>query len=88
MLFFFFFFFFFNHYYSLVNLDVRDGDYPSHSFIVKNCSCYSGFFAFPDVLGNCSFHVFEELCWDFDGDCIYRLPLVGWPFFTVNSANP
>ena len=27
-------------------------------------------FAFPDEFENCSFHVFEELCWDFYGDCI------------------
>jgi hypothetical protein len=29
-----------------------------------------GFFDFPDEFENCSFYVFEELCWDFDGDCI------------------
>jgi hypothetical protein len=28
------------------------------------------FLTFPDEIENCSFHVFEELCWDFDGDCI------------------
>jgi hypothetical protein len=28
------------------------------------------FFAFPDEFENCSFHVFEELCWDFVGDYI------------------
>jgi hypothetical protein len=39
------------------------------SFIVKNCFCYSGLFAFADEFENCSFHVFEELCWDFDEDC-------------------
>jgi hypothetical protein len=40
---------------------------PSHSF--KGCFCYSGFFAFPDEFENCSFHIFVELCGDFDGDC-------------------
>ena len=25
------------------------------------------FFAFPDEFQNCSFLIFEELCWDFDG---------------------
>ena len=25
------------------------------------------FFAFPDEFEDCSFHVFEELCWKFDG---------------------
>ena len=28
------------------------------------------FFTFPDKFENCSFYVFEELSWDFDGDCI------------------
>ena len=59
-------------------LEVRDGDSTSCSFIVKNCFHYSGFcflffvfcFAFPDEFENCSFHVFEELCWNFDGDRI------------------
>ena len=40
------------------------------SFIVKNCFCYCGPFAFPDEFEICSFQVFEELCWDIDGDCI------------------
>jgi hypothetical protein len=48
----------------------QDGDSLSDSFIVKNCFCYSGFFAFADEFESCSFHVFEELCWDFYGDCI------------------
>ena len=57
-------------YCSVVKLEVRDDDSPSSSFIVKICFHYSGFFAFPDVFENCSFHVFEELCCDFDGDFI------------------
>jgi hypothetical protein len=28
------------------------------------------FFFFPDEFQNCSFHVFEEFSWDFDGDCL------------------
>jgi hypothetical protein len=71
-------FFFLNHYCSVVKVEVRDGDSPSHSVIVKYCFCYPVFlflfvfvfFAFPDGFENCSFPVFEELCWDFDGDCI------------------
>ena len=42
----------FYHYSSLVALEVRDGDSPSHSFIVKNCFHYSGFSAFPDEFVN------------------------------------
>ena len=41
-----------------------------HSFIVKNYFHYCGIFAFTVELENYSFHVFEGLCWDFDGDCI------------------
>jgi hypothetical protein len=59
----------FYHYCSVVKLEVTVGDSPSISFIAKNCFHYSGFFAFPDEFENCSFRVFEELCWDFDGDC-------------------
>ena len=29
-----------------------------------------GFFALLDEFENCSFHIFEELCWDFAGNCI------------------
>jgi hypothetical protein len=49
-----------------------------HSFIVHNCFGYSVFwvfclfvcFACPIKCENYSFHVFEELSWNFDGDCI------------------
>ena len=37
---------------------------------VKNLFPLLWVFAFPDEFKNCSFHVFEELCWDFDWDCI------------------
>jgi hypothetical protein len=58
----------FYQYGSVVN--VGCGDSTSRTFIVKNCFHYVGFFAFPGEFENCSFHVFEELCWEFDGDCI------------------
>jgi hypothetical protein len=32
-----------------------------------------GFFALLDEFENCSFHIFEELCWDFAGNCIESL---------------
>ena len=60
----------FYHYCSVVKLEVRDDDSHSHSFIVRNCFHYSGFFAFPDEFEKCSFHVYEASCWGFDGDCI------------------
>ena len=41
----------FYHYCSVVKVDVRDGDSPSCSFIVKNYFHYSVFFLiFPDEL--------------------------------------
>jgi hypothetical protein len=43
---------------------------PSCAFIVENYFRYSGLFAFLDEFDDYSFHVFEELCWNFDGDCI------------------
>ena len=49
-----------------MQLEVRDDGCPRSSFIVKNCFPYLGFF-FPDEIENCSFHDFEELCWNFDG---------------------
>jgi hypothetical protein len=44
----FFLFFFFNHYCSLVQLEVRDGNSLSHSFIIENSFHYSGFFVIPN----------------------------------------
>jgi hypothetical protein len=60
----------FYHYCSVVELEVKDGDSPSGSFIAKNCFSYPGFFVFPFEIENCSFNVFENLCWNFDGDCV------------------
>jgi hypothetical protein len=38
----------------------------------------------------CSFYVFEELCWNFDGDCIESVDCFqqNGHFYYVNSANP
>jgi hypothetical protein len=49
-----------------------------------------GFFAFPDEFDNCYFHVFGELCWDFDRDCTDSVDPKGWdgPFYYINSVNP
>jgi hypothetical protein len=80
----------FYHYCSAVKLEVRDDYSPSHSFTVKYCFCYSGFFSFPDEFENCSFHVFEELYWDFERDCIEPVYCSWWNghFYYTNSANP
>lgn len=60
----------FCYYCSIVELEVRDGDSPRSSLIVKNAFCYSGFFDFSNKFENCSFYLCEELSWDFDGDYI------------------
>jgi hypothetical protein len=54
---------------------VRDGDYPRSSLIVNNCFCYFGvfFFDIQDEFENCSLHVFEEMCWGFEGGCVESL---------------
>jgi hypothetical protein len=57
----------FYHYCFVVQLEVRDGDSLNSSFIVDNCFLYPVIFVFPHEIENCSFHVFEELCWDFEG---------------------
>ena len=55
---------------SVIELGVRDGDASGSSFIVHDCFSYPGFFGIPYEVDYCSFKVCEELCWDFDGDCI------------------
>jgi hypothetical protein len=44
--------------------------FPRTSFIVEHCFRYPGYFVISDEFENCSFHVCEDLCWNFDGDCI------------------
>ena len=59
------------HYCSpITELNVRDGDASRGSFIVQDCFGYPWIFIFSYEVDYCSLKVFEELCWDFDGDCI------------------
>jgi hypothetical protein len=46
--------FLFYHYCSIIQLEVKDGDSPRISFIVKNSFCYPGFFVVPNEFANCS----------------------------------
>jgi hypothetical protein len=62
----------FYHYCSVsLLLDVRDDDLSRSSFFnTENRFGYYGYFLSPYEVDNCSFHVYEDLCWNFDGDCI------------------
>jgi hypothetical protein len=41
---------------------------PAVLLLLRIVLAILGFFAFPDEFENCSFHIFEELSWDFDED--------------------
>ena len=80
----------FQNYGSIIELEVRDGDASRRSFIVKSCFGYPGFLVFPYKVEYCPFKVCEELCWDFDGDCIDSVDYF-WQdchFYYVDSTYP
>lgn len=52
----------------MVQLEVRDGDSPEVLLLLRIVFSILGFFLFPYELENCSFHVCEALCWNFDGE--------------------
>ena len=58
----------FCYYSSVIQLGI--GKDSEQFIIVQDCSSFPGFLFFPSEAENCSFKVCEELCWDFDGDCI------------------
>jgi hypothetical protein len=60
----------FYHEKTVIQLEFRDGDSPRSSFSVENSFCYTEFPVIPDEFGYCFFHLYEELSWNFDGDCI------------------
>ena len=57
-------------------------DAPGRPFIVQEYPrfSYPRFFGFPHGVKYCPFKVYRELHWDFGGDCIAFVDLVGWPF--------
>jgi hypothetical protein len=82
----------FYHYCSIVQLKVRDGDFPRSSFIVEIflLFCFVVFVAVPNECANCSFQLCEELSWNFDGDCTESVDCF-WQdahFYYINPANP
>ena len=60
----------FYYYSSVLEPEGRDGNTPGSSFIAQDCFSYPGFFVLPYEEQYCSFEVWEELCWDFNGECI------------------
>ena len=60
----------FYDYGSILELEARDGDASGSPFIVQDCFGYPWFSVFPYEVEYCSFEVCEELCLDFNGDCI------------------
>ena len=66
---------------SVIELDVRDGNASTSWFIVQYSFgypvCFFCLLVFPYEVEYCSFKVCEELCWDFDGDCIESIDCFG-----------
>ena len=59
----------FYHDCSVIQVEVRDGD-SRISCIAENSFRSPRFVFIPDEFANCSFSFYEELSWNFDGDCI------------------
>jgi hypothetical protein len=57
----------FYYYYSVVQLEVRDGAFVEVLLWLMIVFTSIGFFLFPYDIENCSFHVWEELCWNLMG---------------------
>ena len=60
----------YNHYPSVVQIEVRNGDFSRSSFSVENCFHYPAIFVIPDEFEIYSLYLCDELSWYFDGDCI------------------
>ena len=74
-----------------MQLEVRDGDFPRNSFIDENGFCYPVFFfVIPNLFENYFSYVYEEVSWDFDGDCIESIDCFRQDghFYSINPANP
>jgi hypothetical protein len=52
----------FYNYSTIVQLEIRDDDVSSSSFIIQGCFGSPGFFVFLYKAGNCPFKACEELC--------------------------
>lgn len=81
----------FYYYNSVVQFEIRDSDISCHSFFIQDCfGCPECVCVFPHEAKRCPLVISEELCWDFDEDCIEicRLLLIEWPFYYINPTDP
>ena len=63
---------------------------PEILFIFENSFHYPRFFVIPDDFANCSFLLYVELSWNFDGDWIEYVDCFRQDghFYYINPANP
>ena len=54
----------------VVNLEIGNGDTSCISLIIQDCSKYPCFFVSPYEAENCLFNICEELCQNFEGNCV------------------
>jgi hypothetical protein len=62
---------------SPVQLEIRDGNTSSSSFIVQEYFTYLGLLVFPCEVVYCPFNVYKELCWKFGENCIVSSDYLG-----------
>jgi hypothetical protein len=60
----------FHYYGSVVQLEIKDSDTSSSSFIVQDCFRYSRLFVISYEVENFLFKDCKELCWNFNGHWI------------------
>lgn len=60
----------FCYYGSSVQFEIRDSDTSSGSFIIQDCFSFLGFSCVCFYMKLNFFNFYEELCWNFDKDCV------------------
>jgi hypothetical protein len=79
----------FYHYCPVILLEVRDGNSPRCLLLLRIVLAILSFFVIPNEFENCSFYLYEELIWNFDGDCIESVHCFQQDghFCYINTAN-
>jgi hypothetical protein len=54
----------------MLQLETRDGNTSSNSFVIQDCYICPGFYVFLCEAEHCTVKICEQLCWKFDGNCI------------------